>query len=164
MKEYLISVIWVSIIVGICELLSPHSEGIKKSIKAIGALCILCVVIGPIVSLTNLTADLGENIKNEILEGQDKDLYREYEELLENYLTGFSEDAVKSTISQLLNEKFSIPAEESDVIIFTEIKNDVLTPVKLQILLTGGSIFKNPYDIEEYFSKLIGCKCEVLIN
>ena len=33
MKEYLISVIWVSIIVGICELIAPHSEGIKKNLK-----------------------------------------------------------------------------------------------------------------------------------
>lgn len=164
MKEYLISVIWVSIIVGICELIAPHSESIKKNLKMIGALCVVCVVITPILSITQLSGEAAEDLKNEILENQTEDLTSEYESIFENYLTNFSEDAVKSSIEELLDKRFEVPREESDVVIFTETTNNTRKLVKVQILLSGGSIFKNPYNIEEYFSELCGCNCEVLIN
>ena len=114
--------------------------------------------------ITQLSGETAEDLKNEILENQTEDLTSEYESIFENYLIDFSEDAVKSSIKELLNKRFDVPKEESDVVIFTEAKNDTQRLLKVQILLSGGSIFKNPYDIEEYFAELCGCNCEVLIK
>ena len=85
-------------------------------------------------------------------------------EIFRNYLTTYSIDELKNEIGDLLLEKFEIPGDECEITIITENKNDNLAVGKVQILLSGKSIFKNPYSIEEYFANLLNCDCQVLIK
>ena len=164
MKGYLVSIIWVSVIVGVAELISLHIAGVQKYIKMIGALCVLCVVVSPILNIGKFSENLTDELKKDILEDQNLESYEKYQEILNEYLNEYSADKLKEEIRILLKENFEIPEDESEVILLTEKQDQNITLKKVQILLSGKSIFNNPYNIENYIKELLNCSCEVLIN
>lgn len=164
MKNYLMTVITVSLCVGVYNVISPGFKGIEKYSKMIGMLVVLCVIISPIKSIMNTFDDEWlENVKDG-LANNDYNGSGEYDEIFRNYLTTYSIDELKNEIGDLLLEKFEIPGDECEITVTTENKNDNLAVGKVQILLSGKSIFKNPYSIEEYFANLLNCDCQVLIK
>ena len=164
MKNYLITIITVSVCIGIYNIISPQFKGIEKYSKIIGMLIVLCVIISPIKNiLSTFDEDALEDLKNSIIDyGNGEDI--QYDEIFKNYLSSFSVDELENEISNILLNEFDIPNNECDISVFTEYKDGKLYPSKVQILLSGKSIFKNPYIIEERFSKLLECSCLVLIK
>ena len=71
---------------------------------------------------------------------------------------------IKQEIKTILNNEFNIPENECSVEIYTDFVNEKLTLTEIKILLSGKSIFKNPYSIEERFREIWGCECTVLIK
>lgn len=165
MRDYLLSVIWISVIAAISEILAPSLGGIKKYLKLIGALCVICIMVMPLADLLGNSENIYEGIKDEFKTKLNKeDMNKKYEELFFEYLNDHSVSELKEQIQSLLKDQFGVEEGESDIKVFTVKNDNGLYPEKIQILLSGKSIFKNPYDIEEYFENMIGCKCEVLIK
>ena len=164
MDNYLITVVTVCICVGIYNVIAPNSNGLEKYSKMIGMLVVLCVIISPIKELINtFDEDNLQSIKDSLI-NPDNAEENEYDQIFDDYLSSFSIEEVKKEMKNILSKEFDIPDNECDIKLSTEICNDELVLSKAQILLTGKSIFKNPYSIEEYFSKLLQCSCEVLIK
>lgn len=164
MKDYLVSVIWVSLIIGLVELVSPRIEGTGKYIKYIGCICVLCVIASPLSNVIKSSGEFSSDLKEELMEGQDSDAKKDYESILKEYLTEHSIDKLKKRIKDTLEQNYSIPSGESRIVIHTGIDDGELKLEKTQIFLSGGSIFRNPYTIEEYFADMLGCPCEVAIE
>ena len=164
MKSYLLTIITVSICIGIYNVISPQFRGFEKYSKMIGMLIVLCIIISPVKDFLNFFDDEGlEDIKDGIVNRGD-DEESEYDKIFNDYLASYSIEEVKDAIEEGLLEKFQIPNDECEVSISTEYIDGKLTVSYVQILLSGKSIFKNPYTIEDYFSKLLGCTCSVLIK
>ena len=164
MKSYLITVITVSICIGIYNIISPAFGSIAKYNKMIGMLIVLCVIISPLQNIMNFFTDDGlSNIKENIIDGAEEKNSK-YDEIFNDYLSYFSIEEVKGAIGDILLEEFDVPKDECDVSITTENTDGKLKISHLQILLSGKSIFKNPYEIEEYFGDLLNCNCNVLIK
>lgn len=164
MKNYLLTIILVSICIGIANIVSPISTGIFKYTKVIGILIILCVIISPI---SKVIQSIDESFFDKIKDGlliDDNDIQNQYEDILLNYLNEFSISEIKNQIKNILEQEFSIPQEECEISVYTIENNDELSISKIQILLFGKSIFKNPYEIELYFTNLLKCDCTVLIK
>ena len=163
MKNYLIMIIITSICVGIYNIISPQFHGIEKYSKMIGMLVVVCVMISPLKMLLNSFDKNGfENIQNSIL-GSEQTNKEEYDEIFNDYLNRFSIDEIKQEIKDILYENYEIPAQECEISVFTKF-DEKLQLSSIQILLSGKSIFKNPYVIEEHFKELLGCTCQVLIK
>ena len=163
MKNYLIMIIITSICVGIYNIISPQFHGIEKYSKMIGMLVVVCVMISPLNMLLNSFDKNGfENIQNSIL-GSEQTNKEEYDEIFNDYLNRFSIDEIKQEIKEILYENYEIPAQECEISVFTKF-DEKLQLSSIQILLSGKSIFKNPYVIEEHFKELLGCTCQVLIK
>ena len=164
MKNYLITVITISICIGVYHIISPHFRGIEKYSKIIGMLVVLCVVISPIKELAKAFDENGlQDLKDNIL-NTDDEIPNEYDEIFKEYLSAFSIEEIKREIKEIMAQEFDIPKEECEINVFTEKENEKLKISEVQILLSGKSIFKNPYTIEEYFENLLGCTCLVLIK
>lgn len=164
MNNYLLTIILVSICIGILDIIAPNNEGISKYTKTIGLLIILCVLIAPINDAVK-TIDDGflNKIKDEILldtESMDK----EYENILNNYLNEHSIMELQNQIKEILNNNFDIPSDECEIKVITQHSEDALHLNEIKIILSGKSIFKNPYSIEEHFHKLFKCNCTVVIK
>ncbi len=163
MKSYLITVITASICVGIYNIIAPSFRGIEKYSKIIGMLVVLCIIISPIKELINAFDEDGlEDLKDSLMDGDYEE--GDYNEIFNDYLNSFSLDELKKEIENILLEKFEIPKDEAEITISTENENGKLTVSQVQILLSGKSIFKSPYTIEEYFEALLNCSCQVLIK
>ena len=164
MRDYLASLIFVSVIVAIAELISPHIAGLQKYIKMIGALCILCVAIAPILNISDTSRDFTQDLKEELSDIEGSESYNKYQDILYGYLNEYSSYKVKEEISLIIEEKFNIPKNECEIVLITESRDGGIALAKVQILLSGKSIFNNPYKIEDYVSALLSCPCEVLIE
>ena len=163
MKNYLIMIIITSICVGIYNIISPQFHGIEKYSKMIGMLVVVCVMVSPLKMLLNSFDKNGfENIQNSILYSEQTNK-EEYDEIFNDYLNRFSIDEIKQEIKEILYENYEIPAQECEISVFTKF-DEKLQLSSIQILLSGKSIFKNPYVIEEHFKELLGCTCQVLIK
>ena len=163
MKSYLITIIITSICIGIYNIISPLHHGIEKYSKMIGMLIVVCIMISPIKELIDSLDKNGfENIKDSILD-TDNISKDEYNEIFKDYLNRFSIDEIKQKIKDALHQRFEIPEDECEISVFTQY-DEGLKLSSIQILLSGKSIFKNPYTIEEYFEELLGCTCQVLIK
>ncbi len=165
MKEYLSSIIIISIAICIFELLAPNNENFIKYIRLIGALCIICVIISPLNLIQeNLANNFLDDLKDKLTENSKEDLGDEYTNILNEYLNNHSIEAYNNQIKELLTNNFDIPNNECEVNTYTNFTNEKLTITEIQILLRGNSIFKNPYEIEEFITKICGVKCKVLIK
>lgn len=163
MKGYLITIITASICVGIYNIIAPSFSGLEKYSKMIGMLVVLCIIISPIKEIINTFDEDGlESLKDSLIGSDYED--GDYNEIFNNYLNSFSLDELEKEIKNILLEKFEIPNDEVEMVIATENENGTLSLSNIQILLSGRSIFKNPYKIEEYFEELLNCSCQVLIK
>lgn len=164
MKNYLLTIILVSICISLAEIISPSEKGINKYTKAIGVLIILSVIISPISKvITSIDESFFDKIRDN-LSINDDEYQNKYEDILINYLNNFSISEVNAQIKNILDQEFTIPNTECEVVIITEQTGEKLSISKIQILLLGKSVFKNPYEIENYFSNLLKCDCIVLIK
>lgn len=164
MKSYLLTIILVSVAMGICEIITPIFKGIEKYVKTISLLIILCAIITPLSQLvTNIDEAIFDDIKNDLIIDEDE-LKDNYNTLLNDYLHNYSIDELIDELKYILDREFKISAEECEIELSTEVVDGKLKVAYCKILLSGKSIFQNPYTIEEYVNQLLDCRCEVLIK
>ncbi len=164
MNKYLLTIIITSISIGLCNIIIPKQSGLDKSVKFIGMLIILATVLSPIIDgIKNINDETVDLVKDKLSFDAEKEKDK-YEFILEDYLSDYSYDLVNDYIKNELNIKFDIASEECEVnlSIVNEGENKKISHV--QVLLSGAAIFKNPYDIEQYVSSMLGAECSVYIK
>ena len=164
MNKYLLTIIITSISIGLCNIIVLKQGGLDKGVKFIGMLIIFATILSPIIDgIKNINDETFDLVKNSLSFDFEKEK-DEYEFILGDYLSDYSCDLVKDYIKNELNIKFNVASEECevDLSIVNEEENKKISHV--QILLSGTAIFKNPYDIEQFVSSLIGAECSVYIK
>ena len=127
-------------------------------------LVVLVVVISPITDLLkNYDDNMLDILKENITVPQDQ-ITDEYNDILKEYLKDYSVEVVVEKIKNILDEQFEIPNNECHIIVHITSKEESIMISKIQILLSGTSIFRNPYNIEKYIGDFFNSNCEVLIN
>lgn len=163
MSEYVFTIIAVSVAVGFFLALTPERGGIDKYVRLIGMLIILCAMVSPIGKLLqSVDDDFFDDLRDELISHKQES--ENYDEIFREYLEKFSLNDIKSTIVNMLNKEFNIPENELQINITTDIVEGVPMIKNLQILLSGNSIFQNPYKIEEFIKNSLACDCQVLIK
>lgn len=164
MNKYLLSVILSSISIGLCDILVPKHNGIDRLVKFIEMLIILIVSVNPVMeAIGEIDQGILDGIKND-LAVKDESYLDEYNSIFEQYLNDYSIDEIQEYIKKILEQKYSIPGEECRIQIDTEQLESQLTITNIRILLSGTSIFKNPYKIESEIESIFSCECQVLID
>jgi hypothetical protein len=164
MNKYLLSVILSSISIGLCDILVPKHNGIDRLVKFIGMLIILIVSVNPVMEVIGkIDQGILDGIKND-LTVKDESYLDEYNSIFEQYLNDHSIDEIQEYIKKILEQKYSIPSEECRIQIDTAQLESELTITNIRILLSGTSIFKNPYKIEIEIESIFSCECQVLID
>lgn len=163
MKNYLISIIIASMAMGLCDIITPRHAGIEKCVKFVCGLIILSAIISPI---SNTISEIDDGLIDNLREQMDNFNKSEsdYNDILKKYLADHSIADAKEHIKEILTKEFDIPNDECEINIYTDIINENISVSSIRILLCGASVFKNPYDIEEYVSSLYKTECQVLIN
>ena len=167
MKNYLLSIVIVSMCYGVLEILKLNSK--DKASRLIGSLCLVSVVVWPIMpwirnqeNLNSAIADFNDNMIGSI-----NSFNREYnEEKMEDEfyqrIMSLSCDEIQSSIALILCEKFIISQEDIEVLCKLALdKNSDIHIENVIVVLKNNAIFKNPYEIEEFISVNFNCSCRV---
>jgi len=158
------SIIIVAITISLFNQLLPVGRGFEKYARFVGMLVLATLVLSPVINMIKgFDEDFFIDIRDDIADIENGG-NNEYSELLNGYLTEYSTEQFKLGIKEILLNNYGIPEEECEILIDTKIDSGQLRVDKMQILLSGRSIFKNPYDIEHYITELVGCECSVLIK
>ena len=158
MKEYLLSVLSAALVISLVGMLAPN--GAQGSLKLISALFLLLVIAAPLPKLLTAIPDRIENLFQTNGNGGEEDDFRQQANLT---LENASKTYLAQALTQLLEQKFSIPTGEVRCVIrWTD--GDQAKPEKVTVILSGSAIWKNPNQIEAAVTELLGCECVTAIE
>ncbi len=154
------SIVGAALLCSAVVMLVPDIRGdtLKKYVKLIGALCLICIMLRPAASLGEAVgklAERGESILAESEAGEDHS--KVYSEYLGEIASRSSEEAVLS----LLSEQFSVSAEQCRVETEIEQSDGQSRLTNIRIYLFGEAVLRDPYLIESRVGELFGCPCRV---
>ena len=169
MREYVLSIVCFSIAAGVAMIISPEGTrgGLKKHMRLISSLCIVCILINPLAEVIDtigaFDADEINGFFGADVEGE---LYEKYEEIYHNYLDGGYGENIGAAVKDSLYERFGIERENCRVL--TEFRDrdgdGVREPSKITVVLSGGAKFKEPDSIKNFISGLFECDAAVAIE
>lgn len=158
MREYLLNVIGAALMVGVIGVLVP-ADGLKKYVVFIGSLCILGILLSPLTSLANFLVNIGSDGIYGIADSLNDE--KKYDEKYCEYMSGLGREAIADEICRLLCENFSIPDGECHVGVTFSGEGEKVALGRVTVILSGRSVFRDPYEIEDYLSRLLGCEVVV---
>ena len=164
MKAYILSVVGASLAAALIILLTPDGKGggILKHVKLLTSLALLCVIINPFLSFVKSLSETNfDNFKDEIL--KDVNESDPYESILYESLSKMSADELKKELKNRISENFGIDVGNLEVNAEYTIEENTVSFKRITVILSGGAIFKNPYDIEAYVKELTGIECKCLL-
>jgi len=155
-KVYILSIFATAILITVVDILAPSGGGLSKHLRLVSSLVLVCVLISPTVSLAQKLQDFANGDWNFEIEGDVED---HYSEELQNALDGASLEYFAGMLEQTLCEEVAIAEDELRVQIEWIGDGENLRPQKVTVVLSGKAIWKNPAQIEEYVTSLLGCAC-----
>jgi len=164
MKAYILSVVGASLAAALIILLTPDGKGggILKHVKLLTSLALLCVIINPFLSFVKSLSETNfDNFKDEIL--KDVNESDPYESILYESLSKMSADELEKELKNRICENFGIDGGNLEVNAEYTIEENTFSFKRITVILSGGAIFKNPYDIEAYVKELTGIECKCLL-
>ena len=158
MKTYILSLISVAIISGIIEILTPSgvSDGIKKHVRLLLAICVLCVVVNPVGAFLEELSSVGYGIFDK--EGNDSEK-EDYLGVFEENLAHHSAHAISLGVEKMICKKFSLEGEDIEVYVTLSGEDSV---DKAAVILSGLAVTQDPREIKGYVSSLIGAEVEII--
>ena len=159
MKEYIMTVVGVSVFCGFVEMLSLNEASFKKHIKLVASLCVLCVAISPIGSLIELMRDFR-------IEGDSGDFDREammdkYDDVYVENLMGYTAQEISEYLESMICKEFDI--DGADIDIFVSVAGgEEMSVEHVQVILYPKAISKDPHKISEYIFERLGFECEII--
>jgi len=157
MREFWMTLLGVSLLSGVVEMLLPQEGEGKKYVKLVGALCVLTLLINPLASLLRgLWNEDPENIE-EIFSAPET----------QDYEAVFSEAVLKGEreeIERLLEENIQRECgiQEGALTVRTHWEDDALTVVWVEVGMDGITV--EPHAVISYVENWLGCRCEFLYD
>lgn len=160
MGQYVYGIIGAAAVIGVMESILPKGGKTKQYMKLITALCLLCLVIKPVGAFLDALPDL---LEEGFADLSDTTAARgEYEAILEGEIADAVRGQLCDAVASELSTRFSV--SNCEVGAALERTDGALTVRRVVITLMGKDIFKNPYEIEEYFGALLDCECIVTVG
>ncbi len=158
MGEYVLNVVGVAFCVGILEELLPDGYGSKAYIRLLTGLCLLLVMLAPVGSLLRALPDVFSEYS-----AIEEDVDDQYEKILSESLGESVRTELIKAVKRDLSSRFGVNGERTDVGIMLD-GEGAFTVSRLVITLRGVDILKDPYEIEDYFARLLSCECAVIVG
>ncbi|MBR2293193.1 MAG: stage III sporulation protein AF [Clostridia bacterium] len=154
MKEYLLTLMGVALLNGIVGMLSPEG-GLKKYVRLVGALCLICAIAQPIFSFLSET----DWRLDGLWQGEDTDTSESYEALYEDMLLSGSERYAAERLKGEIARKFNLGEDSFEVTVRGGEEKASVT-----VTLRDAAIFADPKEIISYIQESYGCDCTVIYD
>ena len=160
MREYLMSLIVASLIVGLIGVLVPEGDGggLRRYVTFTGSLCVLILLISPVTRVLGFVSELSDGGVDVSFENRAD----EYDEQFKQYITSLGEESITSELTDIICKQFDISDKECHVKVDTYDAQGEMAIGHVTVILSGKAIFRDPYEIEQYITELLGCECTVV--
>mgnify|MGYP004627279535 CR=1 FL=1 len=168
MREYLLGLFALSLLCAAVEWLAPSGEGggITGHIRLMGALCLLCTLIQPLLWLARewetLPSRVGawfDEVQGEGTSGADEEYWtRRYREESESWSVAWAEEE----IAAMLCEKFSLARGDCTVTVTLGEGGGTLCEVR--VALSGRAIWCDTHAMEAWVRETFGCDAVTYIK
>ncbi len=160
MKEYIMKVVGAAILLGISEQLLPPNAKLRSYIRLFGSLCLLLILIAPLGRVIASLPDwFDEGFST--LEASEGDV-SEYEKILEGTVKETVQKELSAALLRKLTDEFGVSEETRVGVSFED--GTPLRVKKVLITVSGKDMFRNPYEMEEAVTALLGCECVVVVD
>ncbi len=162
MKEFILTLVGACLFCGLAEILSPdgNSGEIKKHIRLISSLCVLCIMAAPAVSFAR---QLREYNINDIIFVFDGDEYEnKYDEICNESITAYTAQELEGRCGELISEKLGLSSESFDITVDADCAGESITVSSASVTLYPEAITQNPREISSLVENLLGCECEII--
>ena len=159
MQTYLLSLLGGSLAVALIGILAPN--GGSKHIKLISSLFLVCVLVAPLPKAIGSVRSWIDDLNQDV--GSDADP-SDYTAQMEEAVQSASKTYFAQSLTQMLEQRFSITPGEVRCSIQWAEGDDGMQPLKITLILSGSAIWKNPADMEEFVTGLLGCECVTAIE
>jgi len=158
MKGFIVTLMSVALLNGAIGMISPEGD-IKKYVRFLGALCLLCAIATPIygafadgeIAFDDLFFDLSAKEES-------------YEQIYSDALREGAEQTLEVSVKSRLLQKFSLSEEDIDVEIYLEHDGEKYYTDNAEILLHDSAVFADPRDMTAFVNELCGCSCTVIYD
>ena len=156
MKDYLLSILAVSLAASLLFHLLPEKAALKKGVQFLSVLLLLSLLLSPLLEVKGVLAGLlsGDWLPNEEL------LQEEYREESDRSLLSYSKDYIETLVKERLIKSFSLCEGDLRVNLILE-ENE---PKKVLLLLSGKAIWQDSAKLEAFVESLVGLPCSSAIE
>jgi len=155
MKAYLLSLLGASLTIALVGILSPNAT--SKHLKWLCSLFFVCVLIAPLPRLLEWAMENGERLSSPSI--GDSSTVTDYQKQMEEAVNSASRSYFAQTLTQMLEQRFDVTPGEVRCLIVWEEEGEQLRPQKITLILSGSAIWKNPAELEDFVTNLLGCDC-----
>ncbi|MBE6556675.1 MAG: hypothetical protein E7664_02890 [Ruminococcaceae bacterium] len=149
MQGYMLGLVAISLLCGVCDVLSPE-DGTGRLVRFVSGLCILCVCMMPLGKLVS-----GIEWWNGLIDAAAADS-EEYEEKFQMEMNALEESTVSEILQRELCQALKLSEEELSV---TLRRTD---SVNVYVTLSGKGIAADPRAIQTYVTERLDCVCEII--
>ena len=157
MNDYLFAFVATALTVVLCKMLVPDGEELGKHLRLLTSLLLIVALLPPILSLVDGAERLA---RGEIdLPWSEERIDGNYQEELQEVLDAASASYFSDMLTQQIENRFAIARGEVRCAVQWQKAGEQLTPERVTVVLSGSAIWKDPAEIEEFVSALLGCEC-----
>ena len=162
MKEYIVTLIAVSILCGVISVLSPEGVGggIKKHMNLLLSLCVLSIIMAPVGNLLKKGDGFELDLFGDFIDSENAE--QKYDEIYKNTLGGYTAESVSAGSKNMLCKAFDIDGDDVDVCVVLGDNEEELTVEKVHLIIYSGAVVKDPRTMSEYLTGLFNCECEII--
>jgi len=166
MEMYIKGLLAASVVSGIILALAPESaSGIKKYVKNIVSLALLCVLISPIVPILSDVESFGEKIteSTQILTEPHEVQFDGNTDKSNELILNQSVRNIKKEITNMVKQAFKIGADDIEItltLIDEDIRNIIISRIDMTILGENANDVTAAF-VTEYIKKYFLCECVV---
>lgn len=157
MKEYFMTLMSVALLNGILHMISPEGD-IKKYVRLLGALCLLCAMTVPLFS----ALAEGEGSLNFLTEFGQGTEQSNYDEIYQNSLLNGNKTETEKNIKTRMIQELSMEASTFDVSAEIVLKNEKTDLESVTVTLRDSAIFADPRQIIEWINGVYECSCVIV--
>lgn len=159
MKEYGMTLTAVALLGGVLGMLSPEGD-LKKYIRLVVALCLLCAMVQPLIAAWS---------EGGWLSGETWQLWKweeteDYDDIYKQSLLSGSEKQVSSLLKQQILSEFQVSEASVDVVVKIEMENDRSEVREIWITLREEAVFIDPKRITALIEEQWECPCTILYD
>jgi hypothetical protein len=157
MREYMMTLMTVSVICGVIGVLSPK-EDMGKYLSLVCGICALGIIVAPITELIKKADELPDML------GYESGSYDEefYEKTFEDSIVEGSINQAESILENNLSGELDIDRESFDITLSVERVQSVLRVKRATVTIYPKGLTIDARSVIEYIEKNLGCSCMII--